>query len=389
MSESTESGAHWPGFRGANRDGIVRGSQIETDWAANPPIELWRRAVGPGWSSFAVKGDLIYTQEQRGDDEVVVCYDLTTGSQVWQHTDGTRFWEAIGGPGPRGTPTLHGSRVYSFGANGTLNALNANDGTVIWSRDVADDAGVEIPMWGFSSSPLIVDDILIIAAAGTLAAYDLETGKTRWVGTHGGGGYSSPHQATLSGVTQVVITSSSGVAGVSPTDGKQLWKYAWAGDGIVQPAFTPEGDILMGSNAQAGRISVRHTSGRWAVEEHWSSNRLKPYFNDFVVHNDHAYGFDGRHLACIDIAEGERQWKGGRYGSGQLILLADQDLLLVTSEKGELALVSATPGGFKEVARVPAIEGKTWNHPVLVGDMLLIRNGEEMAAFRLSLVAGT
>jgi outer membrane protein assembly factor BamB len=137
------------------------------------------------------------------------------------------------------------------------------------------------------------------------------------------------------------------------------------------------------------RITVAQRSGGWSVEERWTSNGLKPYFNDFVVHNGHAFGFDGSILASIDLQDGRRKWKGGRYGNGQLVLLLDQNLLLVLSEEGELALVSATTDQFKELARFPALNGKSWNHPLMVRDVLLVRNGEEMAAFRLSLATPT
>jgi hypothetical protein len=127
------------------------------------------------------------------------------------------------------------------------------------------------------------------------------------------------------------------------------------------------------------RLAVAHGPGAWTAEARWTSNGLKPYFNGFVVHKGHAFGFDGNILACIDLEDGKRKWKGGRYGNGQLVLLPDQDLLLVISEDGELALVRATPDQFSEVARFPALDAKTWNHPVLVGDVLLVRNGQEMA----------
>jgi outer membrane protein assembly factor BamB len=136
------------------------------------------------------------------------------------------------------------------------------------------------------------------------------------------------------------------------------------------------------------RLAVANGGGGWTVEERWTSIGLKPYFNDFVVHEGHAYGFDGGILAAIALEDGARKWKGGRYGHGQLVLLPEQDLLLVLSEQGELALVAAAPDGFTELARHPAIAGKTWNHPVVAGDLLLVRNGEEMVAFRLARAGG-
>jgi len=394
-SAAVATSADWPGFRGPGRDGVVHGVRIATDWAASPPVELWRRPIGPGWSSFAVDGNRVYTQEQRGDDEVVACYDAASGAQVWIHRDAARFFESNAGPGPRGTPSLSNGRVFTFGATGILNTLDAGTGAVVWSRDAASDTAgspsmsgekTKVPDWGFSSSPLVVGDVVIVAVAGQLVGYDLATGKPRWFGPAGGVSYSSPHLATIDGVPQVLLLSAAGMTSVTPADGKPLWEHPWPGGfPLVQPALTADGDILIAASGSSGirRVAIAHGPGGWTAEKRWGTAGLKPYFNDFVVHEGHAYGFDGRILASIDLADGERKWKGGRYGNGQLVLLPDQDLLLVLSEEGELALVAAAPDQFTELARFKAIEGKTWNHPVLVGDILLVRNGEEMAAFRL------
>jgi outer membrane protein assembly factor BamB len=383
--------ADWPGFRGPHRDGIVHAIPIATDWTASPPAQMWRREVGPGWSSFAVNGDLLYTQEQRGSDEVVSCYRLSTGKAVWRHRDATRFWESNGGAGPRATPTIADGRVYAFGATGILNALDPLTGAVIWSRNVSSDTKVKVPMWGFSSSPVVVDGTVVIAASGRLAAYDGTTGDPRWTGPTGrGGSYSSPHLVTIDGVTQLVMLSASGATSVSPVDGSVLWKFDYPGAVvIIQPSVLSGGDVLISTTESTGgvgikRIGVTHTASGWKTAERWASQGLKPYFNDFVVHKGYAFGFDGSILSCIDLTDGARKWKGGRYGNGQVVLLPDQDLLLVTSEEGELALVKATPDAYAEVAHAPALEGKTWNHPVIVHDVLLVRNDHEMAAYRLA-----
>jgi outer membrane protein assembly factor BamB len=386
---AADVGPDWPGFRGAARDSVIRGVRIQTNWSASPPVQLWRRPVGPGWSSFAVHGDRFYTQEQRGDDELVACYKVATGEPVWRHRDTARFWEANAGAGPRGTPTLSKGLLYTLGATGILNALNAGDGSLAWSRNAAADTGAKLPGWGFSSSPLVVEDIVVVATAGALAAYDLASGKQRWLGPKSGGGYSSPQLLTIDGVAQVLFLNGAGAIGVAPGDGTRLWEHPWKGVPMLQPAVTPDGDILISTTGDTGgtgirRIAVAHGAGGWTVEQRWMSSGLKPYFNDFVVHGGHAFGFDGSILACIELKEGKRQWKGGRYGNGQLVLFADQDVLLVLAENGELVLVGATKE-FTEIARFPALTGKTWNHPVMVGDILLVRNSEKMAAFRLAL----
>jgi hypothetical protein len=379
----------WPGFRGPERDGVVRNARIETDWTKFPPVEVWRRPVGPGWSSFSVQGDLLYTQEQRGDEELASCYRLSSGQPVWRHGDKVRFWESNGGAGPRGTPTISGGRIYTFGATGILNALDARSGALVWTRDVTADLETEVPMWGFSSSPLVERDLVIVAAAGILAAYDVTSGARRWIGPRRSFSYSSPHAATIDGVRQVLLLAPPGVVSVSSADGALLWEHKWEGGGIVQPALVGERDVIINAIEGMGgiglrRLAIAHAPGGWTAEERWTSNGLKPYFSDFVMHQGYAFGFDGSILSCIDLADGKRKWKGGRYGEGQLVLLADRDVLLVISEEGELALVKATPDQFTELARVRAIEGKTWNHPVVVGDILLVRNGQEMAAFRLA-----
>src|SRR5262249_30514574 len=235
----------WPGFRGLHRDDIVAGVRIKTDWNASPPVAIWRRAVGPGWSSFAVHNGVLFTQEQRGPEEVVSCYSVTTGKPVWSHSDKARFWESNAGAGPRGTPTFYNGRLYTVGGTGIVNALDARNGAVIWSHNAASETGTQTPDWGFSSSPLVVDDMVLVAVSGHLVAYDAATGASHWAAPARGASYSSPHLATIDGVKQVLLLSGQGLASFAPADGTLLWEHSWKGYPIVQPALTEDGNVLI------------------------------------------------------------------------------------------------------------------------------------------------
>jgi outer membrane protein assembly factor BamB len=403
-ADLSEQAGDWPGFRGPRRDGRLLGVRIKTDWQQSPPQELWRHRIGPGWSSLAVVGDRLFTQEQRGDDEYVVCYDATRGTEVWAHHDATRFSELAAGPGPRATPTFHAGRLYSFGANGHLNCLDAASGKRLWSRDIVADSGAAVPQWGFASSPLVAQGVVAVFAGApqgkTAVAYEEGKGELAWTASVGPASpkaslsYCSPQLAIVDGVAQILLATDAGLSAFEPVRGKELWHYSWLVEHvarIVQPAAVGTGDVLIGTGMGNGtrRISVSREGDNWSTREQWTSRRIKPYFNDFVVLHDYLYGFDGNKFLCVSLKDGSETWRARGYGSGQVLLLAEQKLLLILSEKGDVALVSARPEKHEELCRFKAIEGKTWNHPVIAHGNLFVRNGEEIACFKLALLEET
>lgn len=382
----------WPGFRGANRDGRVLETRIATDWTASSLTELWRIPVGPGWSSFAAVGNRLVTQEQRGESEVVVCYDLENGGLIWRHVDASRFSEIVSGAGPRSTPTYANGRIYTLGGRALLNCLDAATGQPIWQRDLMSEIDAKLPTWGFSSSPLVVDDRVILYANGAddhgVVAYDAATGARNWHVATRGTNYSSAQPCMFGGRTLVLLAGSRQLNAIDPVDGTVQWEYSHEGErsmAIVQPQQIDETSVIVpfGDSGGLARLSVELMDGAWEIDEVWTSRDMKPSFNDFVHHEGYLYGFDQNLFCCLDAETGERCWKRGRYGFGQVILFAEQGLLLVASEQGELVLLEADPDSYSELASLEAIGGKTWNHPVVVRNRLVIRNGSEAVCYAL------
>jgi len=400
-SESSGAGAtvdaaafanpEWPGFRGPRRDGTQRGTVFGDDWSASPPKELWRIPVGPAWSSFAVAGDYLVTQEQRGPNEAVVCYDAKTGQQVWEWSQASRFFEALGGLGPRATPTIAEGAIYALGAEGGLVKLDATTGELRWKVDLRQEAKVDPPMWGFSSSPWVGDGIVVVHAGGGgdkgILAFRVDDGSLAWSSAAGKQSYASVQRVTIGDRPMLTLLSNEGAHFWDPATGASVFNYPWTHGGYraLQPQFIDGNRLLIPTGMGTGTRLVQLTVEGDALrgEEIWTSRDMKPDFNDLVVHDGHVYGFDNSIFACIDLADGKRKWKGGRYEKGQALLLADSGLIVVTSERGELVLLRATPAGHEELAKIPALQGKTWNHPVVVGDRLLIRNAEEAVFYQL------
>jgi outer membrane protein assembly factor BamB len=402
----TLAAGDWPAFRGPNRDGILRGVKIRTDWNKNPPKQLWRSKIGPGWSSITVVGDYGFTQEQRGPEEVVACFNIGDGSEVWSNIDKTRFEEPVAGAGPRATPTFADGKLFTLGANGMLNAFDAATGKKLWSHDLVkmyetklkeelDPKGMKtaIPMWGFSASPLVYGDkvaVYVGAKDKGVAVFNVTDGKEVWSGGFGGHSYVSSHLAKVAGAETLINTSNKGVQGLDPSTGKQLWNHEWLlGDVVpcVQPTVLGGDRIALGAAFGLGTrvFNVTKGSEESTTKELATHVAFKPYYSDYVTIGDVAYGFDGSIFGCFDLETGKRLWKGGRYGSGQVLLLADQNLLLVISETdGNVVLIPAEKTGHKEVAKFKALTGKTWNHPVVAHGKLLVRNGEEIACFDVS-----
>jgi outer membrane protein assembly factor BamB len=381
---------YWTLFRGPRMDGHYDEMVVRTDWPAEGLPLLWKQPIGGGYASFVIADGRAITIEQRRDEEAVVAYDVASGRELWLHGWKAAFREAMGGDGPRATPTWHEGKVYALGASGELRVLEAATGELVWERDILRDNGAGNLQWGMASSPLIVDEKVIVLPGGARAsvvAYHRLTGEPVWRTLDDPQAYTSPMLVSLAGERQILTVSRRRAMGLRPEDGALLWDYPWVTDhgvNAAQPLVVGEDRFVLSAGYGHGAVLVqveRQGSG-FAARTVWENKRMKNKFGSSVLHEGHVYGLDEAILACIDAKTGDLKWKGGRYGHGQLLLASAH--LVVLTEKGDLVLVRATPERHVELARFNALEGKTWNHPALAGGLLLVRNATQMAAFRLS-----
>jgi hypothetical protein len=386
--------ADWPAFRGPNRDATVHGLKISTDWQTNPPKVLWKQRVGPAWSSMIIVDDHLYTQEQRGQSEAVVCRDATTGNELWSHEETGRFEDDMSGPGPRATPAFDKGRIFNQGTFGALTCLDASTGRVIWTHDIRKDTDAPMPMWGFSASPLVINDRVITYAGGeskkTIAAYSTDEGHLLWTADAGKMSYGSPQLFEGQGSPSVLMFANEGLFCFDPQSGQLRWQLPLEQKvglpAALQPCLVSPTSIVIGNGAAFGAQRLDLSPGGGAPtppSRAWVSTRLKPGFSDMVYHDGFIYGFDGIVFCCVDAATGNRRWREGRYGAGQVLLLADQGLLVVSTEDGQAVLLKCTPEKSEELSRLQAVSGKSWNHLALAQNRLYLRSDAELACLQL------
>ena len=381
---------YWTNFRGPRRDGKYDEAGVKTNWPASGLPVLWKQPVGVGHASFVVADGKAYTIEQRRSQEVVAAYDINNGRELWTQKWNAEYSDSTG-DGPRATPTWDQGRIYALGATGELRCLDANNGSVIWGKNILTENQAGNLQWAQSASPLIVDDKVVVLPGGSngksVVAYNKMTGAPVWKALNDTQAYVSPMLVELGGRRQIVVVSSNRVVGLAPENGKLLWSHPWETDmgiNVSQPIMVDRNRFFISSGYGKGAALVELKGGgdSFTASTIWENKNMKNKFNSSVLHNGYVYGLDEGILVCLDVNTGERKWKDGRYGYGQIILAGNH--LIVTSDQGEVALVKASPDAYTEVARFEALKGQTWNYPAIASGRLLVRNSSEMAAYDIS-----
>jgi outer membrane protein assembly factor BamB len=395
ISLVSQSETDFPEYRGRKRDGIVTGSSL-SGFDKSKIREIWRQPCGGGYASFAIAGQGAVTIEQRGGEEVVVCYETATGKECWTYSYPAHFKETMGGPGPRATPTIVDGDVYSLGATGVLARLDGNTGKEKWKVNILENNNNI--MWGMSGSPLVFDNVVVVnpgrqresADGRAVIAYDRETGKEVW--TVGGtqAAYASPMLATMAGRRQILIFDAVGLAGYDAAKGEPLWDYPWKtmnDINVAQPVILPDDRVFISSGYGHGcaMLKISEVNGQFSVNAVWPitpNPSMYCKFSNPVFYQGYLYGLDEGRIVCVDAEKGKRQWKEKDYGHGQLLLAGDK--LVILAETGELTIVAADPKAFRELGKIKVLKGeKTWNYPAMVGNRVFVRNHIEMACYEL------
>ncbi len=387
-SSLTVISGDWPQFRGENRDGMSSETQLLTQWPEAGPKELWRNPIGEGYSAVTVVGNRIYTMYAAETEEkfmeFAAALDTANGQELWR-TALCEKYDTEFGNGPRATPTVDGDLVFVFTARGNLAALNTEDGSIVWQHDAPEEFGSKIPGWGFSQSPLVDGDMVVIEIGGTenksTYAFDRKSGEVKWTYDSGRVGYNSALPLDIGGASQYVCILRDKLVGLSP-EGTELWNHPWpSGECHAMPVFIAPNRIFA-SGVEGVGAALLEIDDSMAVKEVWQTNRMRNHFSTSIYHQEHIFGFDNATLKCIQVDDGSVKWAKRGLGKGSMIYANKQ--LLVLSDRGLLLLLDATGDKYTEKGKVQALKGRCWTAPSLSNGKLYLRSQDEIVCYDVS-----
>jgi outer membrane protein assembly factor BamB len=388
---SSQTSTDWPQWRGPNRDGISQETGLLQKWpAAGPPLAWKGTGAGIGFSSFAIAAGRLYTQGGRGQSEYVLAYDAASGKRLWESPLGA-FYSNYQGDGARGTPTVDGSRLYALGASGDLACIDAQDGRAVWKRSLTKEFGGRIPSWGYSESPLIVGERLLVSPGGreaAIVALNKKDGATLWKSQNDAAAYSSAVVHKIGSVQQAIYFTDERVLGVDISNGQLLWSYAPVANDTANIA-TPivrGNQVFVSSDYGTGAALLNLQAvagGRVEATEVYFSREMRNHHSSSVLVGDYLYGFSSSVLTSLRFDDGKLVWRDRSVGKGSLVY-ADNRLYLF-SENGVVGLAEASSAGYREHGRFSlSVSGApTWSHPVVSGGRLYLRDQDSLYAYNI------
>ncbi|MGD9646067.1 MAG: PQQ-binding-like beta-propeller repeat protein [Pirellulales bacterium] len=419
---SEASAPAWAAWRGPAGRSIAAGTQLPEIWPIEAPPPVWQAALGTGWSSPIVAEGRVFVTDRSAEIERLVAFDAQSGEPIWERTNHVEFEpHAVGrahGNGPKGTPAWSAGRVYSLGIAGWLQCSSSDDGATLWSHNlpaqfgrreplpsgqatvigeqhvlvpVATGEGAPVPLFGYTGSPLVVDDKVILSVGGdlggTIMAFDATTGAVVWQALHENVSYSSPVAAELGGVPQVVVMTGPRVVGLRLSDGELLWSYPFQiqyDESIGTPAIGDDLVLITGTYRPLTAVHITRDGDSQTATLAWENPDLESYLSSMVVYEGHVYGMDdGGRFACVRLSDGVTQWSEGRHGFYCSPILCGGQFLGL-NEKGELSVFDASPQAFALRTRLRLTDAATWTMPAVVGSRIYVRSGEGLACFDFS-----
>ncbi|MBL7224150.1 MAG: PQQ-binding-like beta-propeller repeat protein [Candidatus Brocadiae bacterium] len=375
----------WPRFWGPTANGKAPDTGINKDWGAKPPAVLWQtNLTDDGYAGPSVADGKVFIIDHKGAEDVVRAIDFETGQDLWSFAyadpGGANYGYA------HSTPCYDNGTLYTLGRKGQLHALNAEDGQVLWSLNLVQNLGGQVPTWNYASSPIVDGDRLVVLPGGAnnVAVLNKETGETIWAG--GGAfpaGYATPAIATINGVKQYVVFAGNALTGVSAEDGTLLWQVPWeTRHGVNSAVPIVEGEFVFASSGYAFGCGVFQITAN-GPQQVWFNKAMQMHFNSPVYHEGYIYGTtDPGDLVCVAPRDGTVIWRQGGFEKGGIVVV-DGTIIALNGGGGDLIMVEASTDGYKELGRIKPLGDQSWTAPVVADGKLLIRNKAVLACFDL------